>query len=91
MVKMLKKAGELGFLGIGVPTEYGGLGMGFNTVMHCKMQMGAYSYEFSTAQVAHTTLGTLPILLYGNEEQKKKYLPKIVTGELLTCYCLTEP
>ncbi len=87
---ILKKAGELGLLGISVPEEYGGLGMSFNTAMLIADIIGAAG-SFSTTYGAHTGIGTLPILYYGSEEQKQKYLPKLATGEWAACYCLTEP
>ena len=87
----MKKAGELGLLGISVPTEYGGMGMPFNTsVLICDRISGANG-SFSTAFGAHTGIGTLPILLYGNQQQKEKYLPKLASGAWMGCYCLTEP
>ena len=87
----MKKAGELGLLGISVPSEYGGMGMPFNTsVLICDKISGANG-SFSTAFGAHTGIGTLPILLYGDDAQRKKYLPKLSTGEWMGCYCLTEP
>jgi alkylation response protein AidB-like acyl-CoA dehydrogenase len=88
--ELFKKAGELGLLGIAVPEEYGGLGMSFNTSMLIADIIGA-SGSFSTTYGAHTGIGTLPILYYGTEEQKQKYLPKLATGEWAACYCLTEP
>lgn len=87
---IFKKAGELGLLGIAVPENYGGLGMSFNTGMLIADIIGAAG-SFSTTFGAHTGIGTLPILYYGNEEQKQKYLPKLATGEWAACYCLTEP
>ena len=90
MVALLDKSGELGLLGAAVPEEYGGLGGNFNTITALLMEMGA-SYSFSVAFAAHTGIGTLPILYYGTEEQKKKYLPKLASGELKSAYCLTEP
>lgn len=87
---IFKKAGELGLLGISVPEEYGGMGMSFNTSMLIADIIGAAG-SFSTTYGAHTGIGTLPILYYGTEEQKKKYLPKLATGEWAACYCLTEP
>lgn len=87
---IFKKAGELGLLGISVPEEYGGMGMSFNTSMLMADIIGAAG-SFSTTYGAHTGIGTLPILYYGNEEQKQKYLPKLATGEWAACYCLTEP
>jgi len=87
---IFKKAGELGLLGISVPEEYNGMGMNFNTSMLIADIIGAAG-SFSTTYGAHTGIGTLPILYYGNEEQKKKYVPKLATGEWAACYCLTEP
>ena len=87
----MKKAGELGLLGISVPAEYGGMGMPFNTsVLICDKISGANG-SFSTAFGAHTGIGTLPILLYGDDAQREKYLPKLASGEWMGCYCLTEP
>ena len=87
---LFKKAGELGLLGISVPEEFGGLGMSFNTSMLIADIIGGAG-SFSTTYGAHTGIGTLPILYYGTEEQKQKYLPKLATGEWAACYCLTEP
>lgn len=89
-VELMNKAGELGLLGISVPEEYGGLGMSFNTSMLVADVLGTGG-SFSTAFGAHTGIGTLPILYYGSEEQKSKYLPKLATGEWKASYCLTEP
>ena len=88
---VIKKAGELGFLGIGVPDEYGGLGMSFTSSMLVCDYISGSSGSTSTAYGAHTGIGTFPILLYGNEEQKKKYVPKLASGEHIGAYCLTEP
>jgi alkylation response protein AidB-like acyl-CoA dehydrogenase len=90
-LELMKKAGELGLLGITVPQEYGGLGMGFNTGMLVCDRISGATGSLSTAYGAHTGIGTLPILLYGNEAQKAKYLPKLATGEFMGAYCLTEP
>lgn len=90
MRSLMQKAGELGLLGVSIPEEYGGLGMSFNTSMLIADIIGE-SGSFSTAYGAHTGIGTLPILYYGSEAQKKKYLPKLATGEWIGCYCLTEP
>jgi alkylation response protein AidB-like acyl-CoA dehydrogenase len=87
---IFKKAGDLGLLGIAVPEAYGGMGMSFNTSMLIADIIGA-SGSFSTTYGAHTGIGTLPILYYGTEEQKQKYLPKLAVGEWAACYCLTEP
>ncbi|HCZ10504.1 MAG TPA: acyl-CoA dehydrogenase, partial [Flavobacteriaceae bacterium] len=87
----MEKAGELGFLGVAVPEEYGGLGMGFvSTMLVCDYMSGATG-SFSTAFGAHTGIGTLPIVLYGTEQQKQTYVPKLASGEWFGAYCLTEP
>ncbi|MCS4238528.1 alkylation response protein AidB-like acyl-CoA dehydrogenase [Myroides gitamensis] len=87
----MQKAGELGLLGVAVPEAYGGLEMGFvSTMLVCDYISGATG-SFSTAFGAHTGIGTMPITLYGNEEQKKKYVPKLASGEWFGAYCLTEP
>ncbi len=90
MEELLKKVGELGLLGVSVPEEYGGLGLDFNSSMLAAEALGS-GHSFSVAYSAHTGIGTLPILYYGNDEQKKKYIPKLATGEWMACYCLTEP
>lgn len=90
MESLLKKAGELGLLGIMLPEEYGGFGKGFNTGLLVGAAVGA-SHSFAVAFLAHTGIGTLPILYYGSDVQKEKYLPKLASGEQLACYCLTEP
>ena len=90
MPALLDKAGELGLLGTSVPSEYGGFGMDFNTTMLVAEVIGG-GHSFAVALSAHTGIGTLPILYYGNDDQKKKYLPKLATGEWKAAYCLTEP
>ena len=87
----MQKAGELGFLAVGVPENYGGLGMGFVSSMLVCDYISGSTGSFSTAFGAHTGIGTLPLVLYGNEEQKKKYIPKLASGEWFGAYCLTEP
>ena len=88
---IMLKAGGLGFLGVAVPEAYNGLGMPFtSTMLVCDYISGANG-SFSTAFGAHTGIGTMPITLYGNEEQKKKYVSKLATGEWFGAYCLTEP
>ncbi len=89
LTKLLKDAGELGLLGISVPEEYDGFGQKFVTSMLTVEEMGK-GFSFAVAYSAHTGIGTLPILYYGTEEQKKKYLPKLASGEFLGAYCLTE-
>jgi alkylation response protein AidB-like acyl-CoA dehydrogenase len=87
----MRKAGEMGFLSVAVPENYGGMGMGFvDTCLVCDYISGATG-SFSTAFGAHTGIGTMPITLYGTEEQKQKYVPKLASGEWFGAYCLTEP
>lgn len=90
MKSMLKKSGDLGLLGISVAEEYGGFGQSFVTQMLAAETIGA-GYSFSVAFMAHCGIGTLPIMYYGNEEQRIKYVTKLTTGEYLGAYCLTEP
>jgi alkylation response protein AidB-like acyl-CoA dehydrogenase len=90
MPSIMEKAGELGLLGLSVPEELGGLGVDFNTSMLATEYLGK-GHSFSVAYGAHTGIGTLPLLYYGNEEQKNKYIPKLASGEWKAAYCLTEP
>lgn len=90
MVGLLDKAGELGLLGTSVPEEFGGFGMDFNTSMLVAEACGG-GHSFAVALSAHTGIGTLPIVYYGTDEQKKAYLPKLASGEWKAAYCLTEP
>ena len=90
MPSLLKKAGELGLLGISIPEEYDGFGQSFLTNMKANEAVGS-AYSFSVAFMAHTGIGTLPLAYYGNEEQMQKYLPSLASGEKLAAYCLTEP
>lgn len=87
---LLDKAAELGILGMNIPESYGGFEKDFVTGMLVTECVGA-GHSFAVSLAAHTGIGTLPILYYGNEDQKKKYIPKLSTGELKACYCLTEP
>ncbi|HTL82767.1 MAG TPA: acyl-CoA dehydrogenase family protein [Bacteroidia bacterium] len=90
MQSLLDKAAQLGMLGISIPEEYGGFGKDFKTSMLTTEVVGA-GHSFAVAISAHTGIGTLPILYYGNDAQKKKYIPKLVSGEWKASYCLTEP
>jgi alkylation response protein AidB-like acyl-CoA dehydrogenase len=90
MPSILDKAGELGLLGTSVPAELGGFGMDFNTTMLVAEVIGG-GHSVAVALSAHTGIGTLPILYYGNDAQKQKYIPKLATGEWKAAYCLTEP
>ena len=90
MVSILDKAGELGMLGMSVPADLGGMGVDFKTSLLATEYLGK-GHSFSVAYGAHTGIGTLPLLYYGNEEQKQKYVAKLATGEWKAAYCLTEP
>jgi alkylation response protein AidB-like acyl-CoA dehydrogenase len=90
MKSILKKSGELGLMGISIPEELGGFGQSFVTQMLVAETTGA-GYSFSVAYMAHCGIGTLPIMYYGNEEQRQRYVTKLATGELIGAYCLTEP
>src|SRR5690606_7182840 len=90
MPSILDKAGELGLLATSIPTEFGGFGMDFNTTMLVAEVIGS-GHSVAVALSAHTGIGTLPILYYGNQAQKQKYIPKLATGKWKAAYCLTEP
>ncbi len=90
MRSLIHKSGELGLLGISVPEKYQGFEQSFVTSMLASEAMGS-GYSFSVAYSAHTGIGTLPIVYYGSDEQKDKYLPKLASGEWAAAYCLTEP
>ncbi len=90
MPTLMDKAGELGLLAVSIPEEFGGFGKNFNTSMLVADVIGS-GHSFAVALSAHTGIGTLPILYYGNEAQKAKYVPKLATGEWKASYCLTEP
>ena len=90
MRTVLKKCGALGLMGVSIPEEYGGFGQSFVTQMLAAETTGA-GYSFSVAYMAHCGIGTLPIMYYGNEDQRQRYVTKLATGEFLGAYCLTEP
>ncbi len=90
MSQLMDKAGQLGLLATAVPEEYQGFGKEFNTSLLIAERTGQ-GHSFAVALSAHTGIGTLPILYFGTEEQKKKYLPKLASGEFKGSYCLTEP
>jgi alkylation response protein AidB-like acyl-CoA dehydrogenase len=90
MKSVLKKSGELGLMGISIPEEYGGFGQSFVTQMLAAEKIGA-GHSFSVAFMAHTGIGTLPIMYYGNEDQRQKYVTRLASGDLIGAYCLTEP
>ncbi|TMN21284.1 acyl-CoA dehydrogenase family protein [Lentibacillus cibarius] len=89
-VELLKKAGELGLLGADVPEEYGGLGLD-KVSSSLITEKFARAGGFSVTHGGHVGIGSLPIVFFGNDEQKGKYLPKLATGEMLAAYALTEP
>ncbi len=90
MPSLLKKAGELGLLGLSIPEEFGGMGVDFKTTLLATEHLGL-GFSFSVAYGAHTGIGTLPLLYYGNDAQKQKYVSKLTSGEWTAAYCLTEP
>ena len=90
MPALMVKAGEQGLLSASVPEEYGGMGKDFVTSTLVSEALGG-GYSFSVAMSAHAGIGTLPILYFGTEEQKKKYIPKLASGEWKGSYGLTEP
>jgi len=90
MSSLLEKAGELGLIGMSVPEELGGMGVDFKTSLLTTEKL-AHGFSFSVAYSAHTGIGTLPLLYYGNDAQKKKYIPKLASGQWKAAYCLTEP
>ena len=89
-VELMKKSGELGLLMIDAPEEYGGLELDKATSMLVAEKL-APSGSFSCTYTAHTGIGTLPLVYYGTKEQKDRYLGKIISGEWIAAYCLTEP
>jgi alkylation response protein AidB-like acyl-CoA dehydrogenase len=90
MPSLVKKGGELGLMGGGVPEEYGGAGLDKIATTVLTEKLSIYG-GFAVTHGAHAGIGTLPIVYFGTEEQKKKYLPKLATGELIGAYCLSEP
>lgn len=89
--EILKKMGELGLMGITVPEEYGGAGMDFTSYILAINELSKVSAVVGVILSVHTSVGTNPILYFGTEEQKKKYVPKLASGEYLGAFCLTEP
>jgi len=90
MASLVKKGGELGLMGGGVPEQYGGAGLDKIATTVLTEKLSIYG-GFAVTHGAHAGIGTLPIVYFGTEEQKKKYLPKLATGELIGAYCLSEP
>ncbi|MFT4969234.1 MAG: alkylation response protein AidB-like acyl-CoA dehydrogenase [Chitinophagales bacterium] len=90
VVELLHEAGEQGLLGTGIPEQYGGMGVDFNTDSLIVEHFGR-GQSWSVAFTAHIGIGTLPILYYGTEKQKQEWLPKLASGEAKSSYCLTEP
>lgn len=90
MEGLMKRAGELGLFAVSIPEQYGGLNMDFNTSLLVTESVGG-GHSFPVAFAAHTGIGILPVLYFGTEEQKQKYIPDLTTGEKIAAYCLTEP
>jgi len=90
MPSVLKKSGELGMMGVNISEELGGMDLDMVTTLIFG-ETTAHGHAFATAIGAHTSIGSLPIVYYGTEEQKSKYLPGLASGELMASYCLTEP
>jgi alkylation response protein AidB-like acyl-CoA dehydrogenase len=90
MASLVKKAGELGLMSGGIPEEYGGAGLDKISGMMLTEKLSLYG-GFAVTHGAHAGIGTLPIVYFGTEEQKKRYLPKLATGEWIGAYCLSEP
>ncbi|AYA38306.1 acyl-CoA dehydrogenase [Hymenobacter oligotrophus] len=90
MENLMRKAGELGLFGVSIPAEYGGYDMDFNTSLLVTEGVGG-GHSFPVAFAAHTGIGMLPILYFGTEEQKAKYIPDLTNGTKFAAYCLTEP
>jgi len=88
--ELIKKAGELGLLSAGIPEQYGGAGLDKIATTILTEKLSIYG-GFAVTHGAHAGIGTLPIVYFGTEEQKKKYLPKLATGEWIGAYCLSEP
>jgi alkylation response protein AidB-like acyl-CoA dehydrogenase len=89
--EIMRKLGEMGMLGISIPEEYGGMGMDFVSTMLVTDFISGTTGSIATAYGAHTGIGTMPIYLYGTEQQKQKYIPDLAMGNKFGAYCLTEP
>lgn len=88
---ILKQMGELGLMGVPVPEKYGGAGMDFVSYIIAVHEISKVSASIGLIMSVHTSVGTIPIVLYGTEAQKKKYVPKLAAGEWIGAFCLTEP
>lgn len=89
--ELMRKAGDMGFLGVSIPEKYGGIGMGFVSTILVTDYISAATGSLGTAYGAHTGIGTMPIFLYGTESQKQRFLPDLTSGAKFGAYCLTEP
>ena len=89
--ELVKQMGELGLMGINVPEKYGGSGLDMVAYATAVMELARADASVAITMAAHTSLGTLPILLHGSDEQKKTYLPKLASGEVIGAFGLTEP
>lgn len=90
-VELMRKAGELGLLAADIPAEFDGLELSVPSSTLITEKVGRHAGSFGVTFSAHTGIGTLPIVFFGNEDQKKRYLPKLGSGEWIAAYCLTEP
>jgi len=90
-VELMEKSGDLGLLGAHIPEMYGGNPLDTNANTLIADELGKAGGSFDTTFAAHIGIGMLPILYFGTDEQKKKYLPKLCSGEMKAAYCLTEP
>ncbi len=88
---VLKKMGDLGLLGVPIPEKYGGAGMDFVSYIIAVHEISKVSASIGLIMSVHTSVGTVPIVLYGTEEQKQKYVPRLASGEMIGAFCLTEP
>lgn len=83
--------GDLGLLGVPIPEKYGGAGMDFVSYIIAVHEISKVSASIGLIMSVHTSVGTVPIVLYGTEEQKQKYVPRLASGEMIGAFCLTEP
>ncbi len=89
--EVIKKMGDLGLMGVPIPEKYGGSGMDFVSYIIAVHEVSKVSAAIGLIMSVHTSVGTVPIVLYGTEEQKQKYVPKLASGEMIGAFCLTEP
>ena len=88
---LVEKMGSLGLMGMIIPTKYGGAGLDMVSFVTAIIELAKEDASVAITMAAHTSLGSLPLLLYGSEEQKKRYLPRLAKGEIIGAFGLTEP